>query len=276
MALPGRRGPIGGGRLRGGILSAARPLDAELSDWRQGVTFTPACVDTSAVRVRGCVDPVDSQDKDSDPVAGPVEFNPFLVYSMTDCSAWLEPEMLEQLAVNGADRILSQTIAQQLQENTVADSNSPSLNSEAVDITPDTPVDLSATLGLLLNAMVCGCAVNEVVFHAPIRSLPFFLEKQLVEFDATQGVYHMGDHVFSFDCYGEVGPDDTETSADGSEIWIYATGPVEFAVGPTEVVTRPDGLTILTNEAVSLSEGLAIVRFDTCCVRAAIAAVVEV
>lgn len=273
MALPGRLGPIGEGRLRGGILSAARPLPAG-ANWRQGVAFNPVCIDTSVLRRRGCEDPEDATTKDSDPVAEPVEFNPFLVHAMTDCSTWMEPANLEQLAMMGADRIVSQTIAQQLQDNVVPGSNSPSLNSVADVITGATPQDIVNTVSALTDAMICGCAHTELVIHAPLRSFLFFKERQIIELNTSTGAWEIAPNiVMSFDCYSETGPDDLDTALDGSEIWLYATGPVEYAIGEQEVVGRPDSITVRTNEAVSLVEGLAIVRFDPCCVKAAIATI---
>lgn len=266
--LPGKLGPIDGGRLRGGILSAASSLPAG-AQWRQGVTFSSACVDMSDPRLRYCVNPEDATDKPSDAVGEPIVFEPFLVFSQRDCSTWMEPSELEELARIGLDRTLSQSVALQLQTNVLSadGQSSPSLNSEAVVVPGD--ADIVNTISALLSAAVCECGLTEIVIHAPLRSLPFFIERQLVEWDESRGVWSMGPHTMSFDCYSEIGPGEVQTEEDGSEIWIYVTGPVEWAIGPADVVGRPDSIIVRTNEALSLIEHLAIVRFDTCCVRAA-------
>lgn len=267
--LPGRLGPINGGRLRGGILSAANALPAELDVWRQGISFNPACVDTSQSRLWTCTDPDEATDKPSDAVNAPVVFEPFMVWSQRDCSTWMPPAELEELARIGLDRTLSQGVALQLQTNSLGDT-SPSLNSTATDITPVTPVDIVNTLSGLIGTAVCDCGLAELIIHAPIRSLPFFIERQLVEWDEVMGVWMMGPHVMSFDCYSEEGPGESgSTDPDGSEIWIYVTGRIEWAIGPAEVVGRPESIIVRTNEALSLIEHLAILRFDPCCVLAA-------
>lgn len=267
--LPGALGPINGGRLRGGILSAARPLPADYDLWRQGVSFNSACVDTESPRLWYCTDPTPEPDnKIADSVGAPIVFEPFMVYSERDCSTWMEPGELEHLARIGLDRTLSQGVALQLQTNPAGNS-SPSLNSVAIDITPATPADVSNTLSALISNAICDCGLTELVLHAPIRSLPFFVERELVEWDESRGVWHMGPHVFSFDCYSEFGPEGVETEEDGSEVWLYVTGPIEWSIGPADIVDRPESITVRTNEAVSLIEHLSILRFDTCCVYAA-------
>jgi len=268
--LPGSLGPINGGRLRGGILSAAQPLPAAYDSWRQGVSFNSTCVDTENPRLWYCVDPTPVPgDKVADSVGTPVVFEPFMVYSERDCSTWISPSELEELARIGLDRTLSQGVALQLQTNAVG-SSSPSLNSVAIDITPVSgPVDVTNTLSGLIGNATCTCGLTEIIVHAPLRSLPFFVERELVEWDEARGLWHMGPYAFSFDCYSEVGPDDVETDADGSEAWLYVTGPVEWSIGEAEVVGRPHSIVPRTNEALSLIEHLSIVRFDTCCVYAA-------
>lgn len=267
-SLPGALGPINGGRLRGGILSAARPLPAALDDWRQGVNFNTACVNTDETRLWYCTDPEDAVDKVADDVGAPAVFNPFLVYSERDCSTWMDPDQLEELARIGLDRTLSTGVALQLQTDAVGNGN-PSLNSEAIDITPVTPVDIVNTISGLLTAASCSCGLPNPVFHAPLRSLPFFIERQIVEWDNSRGLWHMGPYDFSFDCYSETGPDDVTTDPDGSEVWLYVSGSVEWAIGPADTVRRPESIVVRTNEALSLIEHLSIVRFDTCCVYAA-------
>lgn len=272
--LPGALGPIDGGRLRGGILSAARPLPAEYDTWRQGVNFNTACSDTEDPRLWYCVDPdPEPPDKVGDAVGAPVTFEPFLVYSERDCSTWMDPAELEKLAQIGLDRTLSQGVALQLQTNAVGNS-SPSLNSEATDLTPvGGAVDIVNTLSGLIGTAHCDCSLTEIVIHAPVRALPFFIERQLVSWDESRGLWHIGPYAVSFDCYSETGPGDVDAPADGSEVWLYVTGAIEWALGPKDIVRRPHAITPRTNDALSLIEQLSIVRFDTCCVFAALAAV---
>lgn len=265
--LLGRLGPMNRGKLRGGILSAARPLPADYNTWKQGVNFNTACIqqsDENNRTQRECVENDDAPDKLIDTVGGVAEFDPFLVYAGVECSTWLERGDLEKLTQIGFDARLSQAVALELQTSTTSER----LN-DATVIMGDSIADVTNTLSGLIGTMACTCYQNDILIHAPVRALPFFIEHRLVQWDNARGLWHMGPIDFSFDCYSEVGPGDDDGEDDGSTVWLYATGPVEYAIGPAVTVGRPDGLVIGTNEELSLIEHLAIVRFDPCCTYAA-------
>lgn len=273
--LPGTLGPIGSGRLRGGILSAARPLPSG-AEWRQGLTFNPVCL-TGDDRLWFCTDVVDPEGEESQPVknldavTAPVVFDPFLAYAESECSTWISRDDLLALARQGFDRTLSAGFAAQLQSNPLSaqGNQSPSLNSVGTEIAGSGTADISNTLSALISNAICDCRQTDLLIHAPIRALPFFVERELVEWDDSRSIWHMGPYDFSFDCYSETGPDDVDTAVDGSEVWLYVTGPVEYAVGPEVVPTLEHSLTARTNDQLALVEHLAALRFDTCCVLAA-------
>jgi hypothetical protein len=267
MALNGRLNPIEtGGRLRGGLLSVARPLPASYDDWRQGVNFNSDCAVNVGYSL--CFDPEDATDKTITSVGDVLVFAPFMLYSGAECSQWIPGDELMALARSGMERGLSAKFSRQLQED-ASGSGSPSMNSVATDITPGSPADVTNTLsGLLSSALECG--IQDLVFHANLRILPFLMEKDLLEWDDTLGYYRFGQYPFVLDDYGSTGPGAVD-EADSSEAWIYVTGPIEFAVGD-EYSPEHDPL-VRQNDSVKLVERLGILRFDECCVQAALAKV---
>lgn len=263
MSLPGKLFPVETGRLRGGILSAARSLPATYNEWRQGVTFNQEC---GASGVAICVDPGAATDKTTNSIADPVEFDPFLVYHSKECSTWMDQDDILDMARRGFERGLSKQLALQLQDD-ISGTGNPKLN-DGVDLTPGGgPVGIVATLCGLLDA-AADCELSDLVIHAPHHALPAFLTSNLVEWDDAGSVWRIGPHRLSVDGYGTSGIGAVVAAAD--ESWIYVTGPVEWALGEE---LELDAIKAPTNEAIALVERLAMLRFDPCCVFGAIAQV---
>ena len=263
--LPGRMAPIPVGRLRGGLLSAARSLPASFDEWRQGVGFWSNC--QSDVGLSVCVEPAEAPTKlVADDTEGSLVFEPFVTYAGRECSTWVDEDELRERARNGFDAQLSAAYAQQLQADAAGIGDGQNLNAVANDITPNPLADITNTLSGLISAIQCDCKVTDVTIHAPRRTIPFFVERRLVKWNSDTARYEMGDVVFSFDCYSETGPGEAGEAA-LDEAWLYATGPIEVDLAPdnTELV----GTTHQRNERSVLVERLAILRFDPCCVTAA-------
>lgn len=262
-ALPGRLGPIKTGRLAGGLLASARVLPATYDEWRQGINFNTGC-NPDGTGLIGCVDPEDATDKNISDIGVVEEFSPFLAYSGRSCSTWVSSEELIEAASQGLESTISKAFATQLQLGTVG--TNPSLNSTATDITPGGgPVDLVNTFSGLVQA-ICECGINDLTFHVNLRAIPFLLERQIVKWDADSGTWKHGPYTVSADCYGTVGPGEDEENVDGSEVWVYVTGPIEVGIGDAQPV---EGLDVQVNGKLELVERLGILRFDTCCVYAA-------
>lgn len=265
MALLGRVAPIVTGGSKGGLLSVARPLPSG-THWQQGINYNANC--GAEVGYANCVDPGSPVDKSIADVGEIVEMLPFILHSGSQCSTWFDGQDLLDLARSGYVRGESEAFAMQLQADAAGNGN-PTLNSTATDITPATPADVTNTLsGLTAAAMDCG--MNDLVFHMNRRIIPFLLERHLIEWDAATGRWMYGPYPFSFDGYGPIGPGGvSETSA--SESWMYVSGPIEIESGPE--LRAPGEPVVRTNYALELIEHLAILRFDPCCVQAAIAEV---
>lgn len=272
MPLLGRADPIVTGGLKGGLLSVARPIPGSV-EWEQGVNFNSDCGTDVGYSV--CFDPEDATDKNISTVGDGVEFTPFMLYHGTECSTWLDTAELLALARSGFVRGESAAFARQLQSDAAGTGN-PSLNNVA-SVLPGT-ADVVNVLSALISA-VCECGFGDVVFHTNIRALPFLKERHLVHWEdgsaefqggptETPGWY-FGPYKFDFDCYGATGPGDVDEEEDGSNVWIYATGPIEIA--SSQELVAPGQPTVRTNVALQLVESLNILRFDPCCVKAALA-----
>lgn len=265
--LPGRLNPIQTSRLKGGILAAARPLDADYDTWRQGVSFNSSCNPTPGLT--GCINPADAVNKDIAAIGDPNVFEPFLAYSGRECSTWMRSEDILLLAQQGFDATISTAFALQLQTAPVG--ASPSLNSEATDLTLESgSVDITNSLSALMQA-TCECGMSDLVIHVNLRAIPFMAERHLIWWDLNTGVWRYGPYTISADCYSSTGPESAGTPdepEDGSAVWMYVTGPVEYALGPQVEI---EGQTERQNQRSELVEALGILRFDPCCTYAILA-----
>lgn len=264
MSLPGKLNPIEAGGLRGGILTVARDLPATFDEWRQGVVSLDECGDSGLTT---CVDPATAPDKTVNSLSGTVAFDPFIAYHSKECSRWLDEGLLADMTRRGMERGLSKQVALQLQTDAAGTGN-PSLNSTAVDITPGGgPEPVVNTLAGLLEA-ACDCSLGDLVLHVPLRALPMLLKENIVEWNESAGMYMLGHHPVSVDCYSSTGPG--AVVAGPQEGWFYVTGPIEVAFG--DAIQFGNDVDA-TNVDRNIVERLSIVRFDTCCVQAAIAQV---
>lgn len=191
----------------------------------------------------------------------PVEFDPFLLYAGVTCSGAPDLADLEQLAKIRLRRGMSASLANQLLQSH-PDVGNPDLVTLASDITPlgGAPCMNNAIAGLMTTAQ--GCGGGELTFHAPIVALASLMQYDLVEF--ADGKYRLGGHTIIVDLYENIGPAGSPV-AGANEVYIYATGPVEYKLGATIDISHFTGR---TNEGIVLAEQLAIMRFDPCCVYA--------
>lgn len=257
-ALLGKMPPVSVGRLGGGLLAAARPLATE--QWEQGVNFNSHVVAATAPLY--CQNPSAATEKTIGEVGSVIEFLPFLIYSGMECSTWMDTNELLELARLGLANSESAVFARQLQQDDASSTN-PGMADTADVLAPATGV-VQAFSRLLAGVSDCG-VVGEIVFHVPLRALPYLMEKQLVRFE--DGLWRHGPFVVVADLYDEdiVPAGEAALTGDESDAYFYATGPIEIAVGP---VIEPSAISARTNESVALAERLGILRFDPNCVKA--------
>lgn len=249
--------PIPAESTPGGFLRAARLLPEGIT-WNGGVTFTQSC---GGAERAGCSYGVDVWTADDK--GDPAEFDPFLVGASVKCSGAPDVADLKQLANIKLARGRSGQFARELYASAVGN---PDLETSATDITPGTtPCVDKAIAGLLTTAADCGG--GDITIHAPTVVLASLMSFNLVSFE--DGRYRLGGHTIIVDDYGNLPPTGGPAAVAG-EAWIYATGPVEYALG-----AKPDTehFTGRLNESVVVAQQLAILRFDPCCSYAILASI---
>jgi hypothetical protein len=262
--------PIRHGQQPGGFLSSGivRALDTSGRDWQGGISFFQSC------DVIGGIHTCAGGEKDPTVYGEEVTFDPFIIYNLQECSGFAG-EGIEAVSVENFRRVEQRQVAGEIHSGAVT--GNPSFQSAAVDQTGATIEGLTATLFALID-LVCEKGISELVLHAPFHSIPLWLASDLAVWDPISGQYRLGHIPIIFDCYPNVGPDTPSVEsgngpndvAAADEIWVYATGPIEFTSGTVHQAAAFDHH---INQHVDLNERLAIYRFDTCSVLAAKASV---
>jgi hypothetical protein len=241
----------------GGFIRSAGLLPAN-ADWTGGITFSSSCGGTDVWSCSYGVDKQNITDK-----GDPVEFDPFIVYAGKRCSGAPDVANLTELATIALKRGISGSLARELHSSDPTIGN-PDLVTTATDITPGAaPCVQNAIAGLMSAAGECGG--GPLTFHVPFVALASLMSMSLVEF--SDGRYRLGGHTIIVDDYPNEPPTGGAVAA-ANEVWLYATGPVEYKLGERIDVGQ---FTERLNESIVIAEQLAIIRFDPCCVFAILA-----
>lgn len=290
--------------LRGGLDSVAVGLpELTEDDWKVGVELTPpARGSVSLWDATGCNDEgyaLDDHDA-SDPLTEkPVEgvatgfkFYPGMIVAQSECEVGGSVSAIGNIILENAQADLDRNawraaeailhgIAPVLHPGGLernaslnnygigGDPTGPSDPTLPDGFDPAAPGDLKGTLQGLLDS-VCACAKGDLTLHVPVSFLPYFLADGVVKWDPESGRYLFGTHEVSFGCYPNRGPNAQETASptatDGTEVWIWATGPVYVEFGADQVLGE---ITRRQNLYTAIVERPVLVAFDPACVYAA-------
>lgn len=281
--------------LRGGLASVAVDVPLPVEEWRTGVIWTTQCEVDSFVW--GC----DSAERGGGGQVKPAaalgadepEFYPGVIGARTTCdiagSRTIIGDRVRTIAEQMLDRTRYGQLAQILADGDVGRDAAgvPDRNPSVVydgqvpaNFNNNSPSTLRGTMQGLMDA-ACTCWDQQLVFHVPRPYLAQFLHERLVVWDEADGVYRMGDHLVSFDCYPNIGPDQdfagnaqpdqNVPAADGSEVWIWATS--RPMIGLDEVMDDYSHRDVRQNSYDVVAEQGAIVMVDPCCIYAAKAVV---
>ena len=249
--------PIERGVAPGGLLRSAGAIPTSPSPWG-GVTFTTDCgaADSWACDTVG--------EKTFTELGNPVLFDSYLIYSAHECGGRHVEDVLRSLSRANLNRNASQVVARELQLATRVPSN-PSLNSEAYDITATDLAGAASTVCAGASALLSAagdCGNVDMIIHAPRVALPALLTSQLATFNFDTGQYFIGAHRLVVDDFSQQGPSAVATA---NQAWLYATGPVEVALGDTMELSH---YRRVENASQVVVERPAVHRFDPCCVYA--------
>lgn len=178
-------------------------------------------------------------------------------------------DLLAQAARIGFDRGFYGRVAQILIDGDVggAAGPNPSFNSSATfpsGFNPNAPGDFEGSMQGLLE-IARNCSHSDVIFHIPMQFLPYAL-RHGVRWEESVGYYRYGAFRVIFDAYPNVGPAGTATAPNGTEFWMWMTGPI-FVERAAQIDTI-DGHEHVQNSWSVLVEQGAIVAFDPGCVGA--------
>lgn len=258
----------------GSLISSALRLPGDI-DWshESGLEWLPeACGPAS--RFLYCND--EQPDKDNSVVPDAMQARPFVIYYPEGCSPLaVDFSEWEDRARNGLTAHESAALALELMQS--YGGVNLDLVTAATDVSPVTPNRIPQTIMGLIQAMVQCNYTGDITFHAPAWTLPIFLSG--TQLTLTNGVFKLGNHTVIFDAgYPNAAPtsvDEGAVAPDGFA-WIYATSPIEYALGPVMEgggAESKKGASARQNSVYVIAERPAIVRFDGCCVFAALAEV---
>lgn len=276
--------------LRGGLKSVAGDLNAlmPVSEWRTGVQYTPQCdIDGFIWGCEGSSVVADDGLKPNTPPGSASDIYPGTLGVRSQCNIGgrqtVIGDVVRQVAEQGLERARYSLLADIMYDGEVGRATpNVSFKTDATvpaGFDPLVPAGIVNTMQGLLDA-ACTCWDQQLVFHVPVAYLPHFLAKYIVEWDEGAGVYRMGAHLVSFDCYTNLGPDavdpdDRIPAADGSEVWIYATGAPLIGLDP-DIDVHSSILDARINLYNVVAEQGGIVLMDSCCIVGAKAAVCPV
>lgn len=272
------------------LATTARRLPGAF-EWRTGIAFRQGQCPTSG-RWRYCPDGLD--EKTADAGHGSTGFVPFSIYATVRCDMTtpLSADEQHQLVQDQLDAVTPWHLARELwtgefntsgQPNPTLQAPSPGATNEFdpshVITSPDAAVDaLGALYALYERTTKHG---GGAVAHVPSELITHLFHQGLVKqqgdvFVAPNFVVSPGPGYPGSGAYGpKTAAHPSGATADSSHVWIYMTGPVEFATGEVQVL--PEGSMAFaprrTNRHELWAEAPAIVRFDPCSVFAALATI---
>lgn len=280
----------------GDAFGTVRPLSVEGQDpertlaagWRGGVSWQSfGCQRSYPWRV--CDG--DQEDKALSELGGPVSSSPFVIYTPLECEWAGAEETLEPAAraLNQAQTAYGMARALWMGEGLPSAVSQPTLRNTATDL--GFVGDLDDVVARLLGAYEQGTyGLGGAVLHIPsilmtgaLGGLPGGGRVATLEGNVYRGPlgsvispgpgYPWGESDDGDDGFGPFVADaspELYLGSAGDEVWIYVSGPVEYALGPTNVLPPNQSASAQRrNTAEVIAERAAIFRFEPCSVWAA-------
>lgn len=256
--------------------SAARPVNlrttVRLVDdgeaWEQGIRFRPENCSTGYSLDPLCADPEAVGGKEDGDPPDVVEWDPIAIYYPDSCPYALNEEVYADLttrARRGLEAQTSHLIEEALWSGTVdgVDFTSTHPNvalTQTADVgTPAPPVSALQQIDELLIAALGG---RRGMIHVPMALMHQASFYNLLRREGPIWETVTGNVIVPGTGYSGTNPDN---EADGDNLWIYGTSPVELRLGPPEVPGDLASSTDrATNQLVVRAERLALAYWDLC------------
>lgn len=266
--------------------------------WRTGISWTQSTCQPST-NWPNCPsqDDITAGKEAADGEMGPVDVAPFWIYTPVECDWQLDRSELVDVAnrlldahtANGVGRALW------LGDGLPDVATQPTLRRSAQNITPahGAAMDLDDAVALCLAHYEVGTGGNGgAVVHLPsivitaatgavpggsviARLVGTHYEGPLGSWISPGPGYPFGRSTTGADGFGPLHDPDVDgwyLGNDEDEVWVYVTGPVEYAVGPLQPISpQRIGGELRQNRDEIWSERQAIVRFDPCSTYACLA-----
>lgn len=275
------------------ILTSARPLSDD-RDWSAGISWSPAGCIPSFSHPR-C--PSSPADKDTGAGLGaPVQVDPFWIYTPLSCDWVTDGEAVAGPARDLTEAHTAERIGAALWMGEGLSADNPTLRNSAVDVSigGGGAGDLDDVVAALLaNYERCTGGSGGAVLHIPSVLIPGalggiagggrvawpegnFYRAALGAVVSPGPGYPWGASTAGEGGFGPItdpGPPAEYAGNAIDESWIYVTGPIEYATTPVRVLPEEeaDRRGLRMNRYEVWAERQAIVRFDPCCVFAALA-----
>jgi hypothetical protein len=260
--LRGSGEPVGKAPALHGLRDSA--VQVETPDrWEMGFVVPPEGCVAPAVWVRDCDTPQDKSDPPETPDTYPVD--PFTIETAYECNSagWSSADY-EGRALRQLDLGVSKAMEAELWTATIA--GNPSLDVDATVLASGAAVGVRQGLALLGQALSgCGGGTQGFV-HAPTWVVDLWQSASLLRVDGPRlRTIVRGDVVVAGTGYPGTGEDQDEPG-DGQS-WVYATGPVEYRLGPATLLgsSIAQRLNRANNVVITRAEREAAVNFDPCC-----------
>lgn len=249
--------------------AAATPPTGEGDRWLGGIRYEPAaCFDPGRTPLDLC----DPGSKDASANADQVDYRPFAIYGIDECSAVDRGRNREALARQNLEGTRSFQIARELWAGALADAKSYP-NRWFTDGTADTVSSSAMTpaeaLGCLEDALGDCLGGARGMIHATRKTVTAWAEANLVQISGPGIITTIFDTIVVPDAgYPGTGPDG-EPVVDGS-VWAYGTSLVTVRRSPVQVLgaNEAERMTRSVNTITTIVEQVVAATWDGCCLLA--------
>jgi hypothetical protein len=255
-------------------------VSRDSASWRSGISW-PAYSCQPSYPYADCLDAGDQTIEDFAENGGPLTSSPFTIYTPLACDQAADAEGLGAAARNLTEAHTAFGLARALWtgEGLPDAVAQPTLRRTATEVTG--VHDLEDAVALLLAEYELGTGGNGgAVLHVPSILITGAYQRRIIERQGNPFVTPLGALVSPGPGYpwgasvagtdgmgprtGGAEPNETYAGNAADEVWVYVTGPVEYALGAIQMRQLDYGQGLRMNREEVVVQRRAIFRFDDC------------